>query len=115
MKFPPERMVLIHLHIKGETMNRTFRYIALTLAVTSGACLSACNPDTKGIDPQILAHLKTPCAGEIVSSFHESASDWSVTVSCIDRKKIETRKEELRKGLRDEVEPRTDGFDPLKY
>ena len=95
-------------------MNRVLKTLGLIITVTTVAVLGACNPDSEGIDPEILAYIKKPCKSEIQASFHENESGWVLNVSCTDEAKLEQSQEKMFRGL-ERVEPRTDGFDPLKY
>ncbi len=93
---------------------RKNKIIALMIFLAAGLNLVGCN-ENEGIDPQIVEQLKTPCNGELFSSFHENATGWTLSISCSDKQKLEEQRKKMREGLDERVEPRSDGFDPLSY
>ncbi len=95
-------------------MDSKYKLAALVVFMTVGLGLTACNPDEKGIDPKILEQLKAPCNGDIHSAFHESATGWTLSVSCTDQEKLQEQRDNMFEGM-EKIEPRDDGFNPLDY
>lgn len=113
----PEPIAITHLIIrkKGtELMSEKFRIAAFAMLLTTGLGLSACNPDLSGIDPMVIEQLKTPCEGTVQSNFKDSATGWTVTVSCVSKEKLEKQRQDMFEGL-ERTEPRKDGHNPLNY
>ena len=90
------------------------KMIMLGLCMVTSFGLSGCN-ENEGVDSRIIEQLKTPCKGEISSSFYKTDAGWTLNVSCSDKKKIEQQRKRLREGLEEKVEPRSDGYNPLSY
>lgn len=96
-------------------MNTQVRFSVLIAAfISAGVGLAACKPELEGINPQIVEQLKTPCSGEIQSTFRESSSGWILNISCVEEKKAQEKRDQMFEGL-ERVEPRSDGVNPLDY
>jgi hypothetical protein len=95
-------------------MSGTFKTAAFTMLFAAGLGLTACDPDLSGIDPKVIEQLKTPCNGTFQSNFEESATGWTVKISCVSKEKLEKQKKDMFEGL-ERTEPRKDGHNPLNY
>ena len=83
---------------------RKITTMAVTIAIVGAFSLAACKPETADIDPQILEELKTPCNGELTSTFHEGRAGWTLTVSCNDREKLRAEEKARIRGAGGEVQ-----------
>lgn len=89
-------------------MDNTRKMLVGGLAVATIFTLSACNPKTENVDPEILKQLNTPCKGEVSSTFKDSDYGWVLTVSCLDKAKIKAQRDERRNSAGGDVESGVD-------